>query len=244
MRKKGYAILLLMTVSLLCTGCGRQLPDLTQEQAEVVGDYAAGLLLKYDANSRSRLVDISLLSQAEEESTQEPAQDSGDEEQTGMRPTADTPVVAVGEETKEKSVPLEQILELPEGVTLSYQDMRIADSYPDIADGEVGFGVDAAQGKMLLILEFNLDNASSEDQEIDLFTSSPVFVITVNGNIRRNALITLLTDDLSAYTGKIPAGGRAETVLLMDIDEMKLEDITEVSLTVKNGSQTETILLK
>ena len=37
--------------------CGNEIPDLTEEESQRIGEYAAVTLLKYDANNRSRLVD-------------------------------------------------------------------------------------------------------------------------------------------------------------------------------------------
>lgn len=47
-----------ITASLLMTGCGA-MPDLTQEETELISEYAVGVLLKYDKSHGSRLVDTS-----------------------------------------------------------------------------------------------------------------------------------------------------------------------------------------
>ena len=48
---------LLCAMMLSMTACGNEIPDLTEEESQRVGEYAAVTLLKYDANNRSRLVD-------------------------------------------------------------------------------------------------------------------------------------------------------------------------------------------
>ena len=40
------------------TGCGDKIVPLTQDQEQLVGEYAAVMMLKYDAKHRSRLVDL------------------------------------------------------------------------------------------------------------------------------------------------------------------------------------------
>lgn len=50
-----FATILLMTF-VLC-GCGGAIPDLSKEQSEEVSQYAASLLLKYDNENHTRLVD-------------------------------------------------------------------------------------------------------------------------------------------------------------------------------------------
>ena len=62
MRKKWLGSIcgaVMLTVG-LC-GCGSQIPDLTDEQRSAISEYAVQLLLKYDTNTESRLVDLSLL---------------------------------------------------------------------------------------------------------------------------------------------------------------------------------------
>jgi len=56
MKKKIVAVVCM--IPLLLGGCNSEFPDLTDEQAKVIGEYAAVTLLKYDANNRSRLVDL------------------------------------------------------------------------------------------------------------------------------------------------------------------------------------------
>ena len=48
---------LLCAMMLSMTACGNEIPDLTEEESQRIGEYAAVTLLKYDANNRSRLVD-------------------------------------------------------------------------------------------------------------------------------------------------------------------------------------------
>ena len=56
-KKKIVCGALLCVMALGMTACGNEIPDLTEEESQRVGEYAAVTLLKYDANHRSRLVD-------------------------------------------------------------------------------------------------------------------------------------------------------------------------------------------
>ena len=49
---------LILSATLLFAGCA-QYPDLTEEENEMVSEYAVSLLLKYDKDNHSRLVDTS-----------------------------------------------------------------------------------------------------------------------------------------------------------------------------------------
>lgn len=231
--------------ALFCTGCGNKIPNMTEEQAQEIGEYAAGLLLRYDANHRSRLVDLSLYESAADQ-TQEAAASVPQEPEGGMPPVADTPVIAIGEGTNGASAPtstIEQKLGLPEGLAITYQGARAADSYPDTGESDI-FALDAVEGKKLLILEFLIGNQTQEDQAIDLLSMNPVFRVTVNGSYHRNALTTMLEDDLSSFMGTLAPGEEKHVVLVFDIDQDTAAEINSVKLDIKNGATTSTIQLQ
>ena len=48
-----------ITAAICMTGCGSIMPDLTEEETEIISEYASGVLLKYDRVYRSRLMDMS-----------------------------------------------------------------------------------------------------------------------------------------------------------------------------------------
>lgn len=248
MKKRAVSIIiaLIMTV-LMLTGCGNQLPEMDEEQIQMVGDYAAGLLLKYDASYRSRLVDLPMeetpASQKENLTSEESKQPS-EEAKGGMAPVDDTPVIPIGGETAEvNNVSLEDCLNLPEGIRVTYQGERTASTYPDNAQDDV-FALDATAGNRLLILSFLIENQLDQDQEINVFQNNPVFRITVNDNVSKNSLMTMLPDELSTYIGTIAANSSVEAVLIMEINEADAAQINTITLNIKNASEKTTIQLK
>lgn len=63
MKKKSiYNRIIIAAAAALCamsmSACGNTIPDLSPEDAQLVGEYSAMLLLKYDAGHRSRLVEL------------------------------------------------------------------------------------------------------------------------------------------------------------------------------------------
>ena len=57
MKKKLVVMLCIMTMTLSLSGCGNAIPDMSEEESAMITEYAAGLLLKYDKNYSSRLVE-------------------------------------------------------------------------------------------------------------------------------------------------------------------------------------------
>lgn len=231
--------------ALFCTGCGNKIPDMTQEQAQEIGEYAAGLLLRYDANYRSRLVDLAMYEAAAEQKPEEITPVS-QEPEGGMPPVADTPVISIGEGTNgavAQASSIEQNLGLPDGIAITYKGARIADSYPDTGESDI-FALDAVEGKKLLVLDFMIGNQSQMDQPLDLLSINAVFNITVNGSYQRRALTTMLEDDLSSFMGTLSAGEEKNVVLIFDIAQDTASEINSIKLDIKNGATTSTIQLQ
>lgn len=228
-----------LLASLLLTGCGNAIPDLTAEEQQAVGDYAAMTLLRYDANHRSRLVDLSQV----RDRTSKPETDAPEPEQPDQtpEPESDTPVVDLtqGSETGSMggTASMEEFFELPEGITLTYQGMQVCASYPE--DGaDAYFSLDASEGKSLLVLHYAMSSQASEEQRVDLFGQKPVFKITVNGSYTRTALVTILVNDMSTYAGDIAPGASEDLVLLIEIDEGMADGITSITLNLQSDSKT------
>lgn len=238
MKKVGIGIACM--AALLMTGCGADLPDMTDEEINTIGEYAAITLLKYDVNARSRLVDVSVLEELQ--NTQEPELPSVPEPEPETKPepepATEVPVVdnsVAGEMTAES---LESFLELPEGVNLEFAEYEVCQSYQE--DNQY-FSLDASAGKELLVLHFTLRNASGSDQSINMLARRDKYRITVNGSSTRSALPTLLTNDLTTYKGTLGSGVAEDVVLVIELSPEELANVTSISINFKNESSAYTI---
>lgn len=226
----------------LMTGCGDAQVNLTPEQETQVGEYAAMALLRHDANNRSRLVSLEEVEAREQELLEKEQQEQNQNQETeehseGMDPVTDIPTVEKGADNEENAVgSMEEFFGLPEGVTIAYGGLEVCDSYPENGDNEY-FTLDAAEGKRLLVLRFNLVNQSQSNQTIDILSQNALIKIIVNGSHTCFALTTMLMDDLSTYKGEVAAGECVSLVLLAELDSDKAETVSDVSLSLKNKSQ-------
>lgn len=237
MNKKGIVAALVAALCVGLTGCGQDaIPDMTDEQVNMIGEYVAFTMMKYDANHRSRLVDRAFV----EKEPIAPTEPEPTKEPSGMGTVDNTPVVDSTVTTNPYT--MEEVLALPDGVTLVYTGQRICDVYSDTGDS-IGFSLPASKGKKLLVLSFVLNNATGQDQEVDVLSSGATFRITVNGSYSRNALKTDMLEDLATYIGSVPASSGAETVILVEVDETTASGIESISLRVKNDTKTYTTQL-
>ncbi|MCM1087931.1 MAG: hypothetical protein NC419_07215, partial [Muribaculaceae bacterium] len=56
--KKVSVLLCGIGIACILTGCGNTMPELTEEENDIITEYAVSLLLKYDKNYNSRLIDL------------------------------------------------------------------------------------------------------------------------------------------------------------------------------------------
>lgn len=234
-------ILMVLTAGMLMfgmAGCGEnQIPELTDDQMQRMGEFTAVTLMRYDANHRSRLVDYSLLmTTPEPEMEPEPLET---QKPAGMDPVDDTPVIG-GDNSAGASASVEETLGLPAGINVTYIGHALYNNYPE---GEEAFTITATEGNKLLVLSFSVSNTTGQDQLVDLLHIRPEFRVTVNGDYTRRALMTLLENDLSSYAGTITAGESTTVVLVIDVDGETAENIASITLNLKNDSNSCTIQL-
>ncbi|MCH5339193.1 MAG: hypothetical protein J1E03_10465 [Acetatifactor sp.] len=231
--KKSITLTLAAAVMVLgLAGCGEnQIPELTDEQTQLLGEFTAFTLMRYDANNRSRLVDYTLLiTPPDPEQTPEPVPT---QKPGGMDPVDDTPVIgANGQAGSLGYGNIEETLELPDGISVSFLDYALYNRYPE---GDTIFGMTATEGKKLLVLNASISNASGQNQAVDLLHAATEFRITVNGDFIGRAFLTGLESDLSTFEGTVLAGESVETMLVIEVDESVAENITSILVNVKNG---------
>ena len=233
---------LLCTMMLSMTACGNEIPDLTEEESQRVGEYAAVTLLKYDANNRSRLVDPEMvIAKLEKEAAREAAKAAQEEvkaEETGNTGTTEVTMPTAQEDI---TASMEDFFGLPEGISITYEDYMVTDSYPE--DEAEYFALDASAGKKLLVLRFCLTNGTEQEEKINLLNTNSRYIITVNDSIRANALTTMLPNDMSTYAETLEPGQSQELVLLLEVNEDVAGAVQTIALRLKNASNEYTIQL-
>ena len=202
--KKAGICLCGIVASLLVTGCGA-MPDLTQEETELISEYAVGVLLKYDKSHGSRLVDTSAYDTVEEAEMPEEVPD-----------TTEIVDVSQDEDVTEPSVSsVEEYYGIP-NVAIQYTGYELTDSYPSIGEGEeLFFSMDATPGTQLLVLKFSVLNTGNEDQLMNMLGYGARFRVSVNGEASNGALATMLLNDMQTYDDVIPAGSSVELVSIV-----------------------------
>lgn len=245
--KKGKILGILAVSAALLTGCVDSMPDLTADEAAMISEYAAGLLLKYSRNYDYKIVseqEVAAARAAEqvklENSIKEESEADQDQTQSGE---------ANENENLETEPPKDQSQEIQvieasadtdfaaelgiDDVILKYQSFEVCDSYPKEIDG---FQVEAAQDKRLLVVHFDLEGSPEDDLECNLFDYSIKGRFNINEVVVVNALNTMLPNELIFYMDTIPAGDIVDVVIVAEINEITQEDITSLTINLSSNN--------
>lgn len=217
--KKMNVLLCSVAAAFVMTGCG-EMPELTQEESELISEYAVGVLLKYDTAYNNRLVDTPADDPAEEE-TELPEEENPEEEpEPEMEEPAEVVDVSQDEEEAQPMVSsVEEYYGIP-NVMISYTGYELTDSYPPSEEGAVPvFSMDASAGTQLLVLKFSVQNTSGQDQQMNMLGYGATFRVSVNGEASKGALATMLVNDMQTYDDVIPANTSVEMVSIVEVPQ-------------------------
>lgn len=250
---KGLLSVLVVAAVLQLTGCGNAIPEMTEREQRMVTEYAAYLLLKYDANYQSSMLTEEESRAAEEEmirdaeiAAQIREQQQWEEQQAAQPQESGN---SSGGGSSESSAPVytdvDSFLGL-DGLEIEYAGYLVCDSYPQNVDSNDWQGVARAgsNNTTLVVFTFTLTNVSGSDYMLDMASSGAKFTFKINNSIIKSSLTTLLTNDLLMYRNVIPAGESTEAVLLIELQKSDAESISSIKMIMKLGDErAETTLL-
>ena len=244
MKRQIIFLLSLIAYSFMLTGCvdvGNFY--LTDEQETQVVDYSVSLLKKYNASSRSRLVDTTeqrLLNKRVEEfiaekKKMEKANPASDREESDNKDSnenaASDPFAAAGIQDIAKA------LNQRDGIEISYTGYEVCDTYPEDEDTNNYFVMSATDGKELIVFHFAVSNVGSDTINCNILDVGPMFRMIVNGNDRQNALTTLLMNDLATFNYDLEPTSTTDAVVVLEEPKGYADSITSASFLIKNGDE-------
>ena len=121
-----------------------------------------------------------------------------------------------------------------EGVSIAYTGFEVKDTYPDVAEDNLFFAMNASAGSKLLVFNFMVTNVGGQDLNLDMSAYNTKFKISINGESPKYILTTMLMNDLASFTGTIPAGASENLVLVSEIPEEASGSVQSVALLMKN----------
>lgn len=258
MKIKKQFLSMIILMSFVLTACSG-IPNMSDEQEEMVSEYAASLLLKYDAENHSRLIDVTdyiteytaaeqrYKAQEEKYYTDKQREEDERREETLNQETlsssysestagsaATTVIDRNGGATVVDARSVEDFLGLS-GFSINYNGNDLVHAYPEEASID---SVIASEDKNLLVIYFTVTNNNSSDSAFNMPGTGMNFSFSVNGGKYYSANPTLLDNDLYTYSGTFAAGESKSFVIVSELPK----GINIESLNMKVASDTDALI--
>ena len=215
---------------ILLTGCSYV--TLSDKEEAMIAEYAASLLLKYDANYQYKLLSREELNMISEEETK-PSNPVDSDQPSTEKPTNSN----IG------NITLEEALKL-EGFTLKYIGYEVVGSYPSEINNNSLFVMRALEGTKLFIMRFELKNITDNSIELNMMEKDVNFRGVVNNDNRYNAQLTLLLNALNTYQGTVKSNESKELVLVFQVKDGLEKNIKNISLNVISKDSNYNIIMQ
>ena len=242
------------------TGCG-QVIDLTDEENHLIAEYAAELLLKYDRNYDTRYNPDELEDTTETMTETDATTEATTEVVTTTEAaTTEQDAPADGQTTQAQPVTDEAVKEdigatvdsdfdiaafVGESrISVRYAYYMVVDSYPSYDQDGMYIEVQAPEGYKLLVLKFEVENKTNEEQAVDLYNKDVNYNIVVDNSRTTKQMLTILADDLYTYDKTIQASSREEAVLLYTVSDYVANKWTDLKLQIKYGGTSAVLQLE
>ncbi|MBO4899529.1 MAG: hypothetical protein J5509_04500 [Lachnospiraceae bacterium] len=259
MRDKRITALILTALCVICLcGCGDEIPDLTPTQQEMITEYSAALLLKYDSSTPSRLLpegSVVSIAYVDPNDPNAVLTETTPETETGTDIPVDNVPDVTSEDVSVTDVTTGQtsgggvagfsnfLADL--GVSFDYSGQyEVVDSYPEGGDVNPYFTVDASDGNKLLVIHFDLTNNSGSDMDVNLNNLNLRYRVSLNGGKNKFVMTTLLENDLLSYVGTLGSGQTEDIVAICEISEAEGADIQTIDFTVRGDGFSDVMSLK
>ena len=239
MKKKTFFSIAIVVCTLALNGCADAMPDLTEEQQDVIAEYSAQQLLKYCSYYDSGIDTKALQEEEMESETDSEAETEQAEDQTSEEPQNTSSDI---NETQEDGTQAVEVLDASQAdlaellqqdeFEITYAKCEFDTSYPQ--DENAFFSLDAPEGKQFLVLFFDVQNLSSDEASFDILNSDIKFKMNLNDTGFKSNLSTLLLDDLSTYDDQFAANETKQAVLILQIKSDEADSADSIILQIES----------
>ena len=257
MKKNKTRAVIAMLLCLLLVGCV-EYPPISEEQENMVAEYAGGVLLRYSHRYDLRLVSNDLdedgvedggsvsgeAAEVEEagetpgpeatetpEKTEEPKSPETPEESATDTPEAPEP-------TEEPTVSLNDLYAIP-GLDFTYQSAKFANRYPQNDDS---LAITPEGGQVLYVVSFRIKNTSGKTKRVNLTDRAFHYELEIGGETVLPSISLLPNGGLNYLMTRIKPGETEDAVLIFNLDDDKRGTKGNV-LSITEGDKTARISL-
>ena len=225
---------------------------LTEKEQKLYAEYAAGVLMKYNAGTNTRVLEGQKLAYVEEKEEAKRQQEARREQlvqeyQSGKNTDSsnkNTNSSASNGTGSSSGVSYINDMATAGGMndfSINYIGCEITESYPNAGD-DIFMAMDATDGKVLVVTKFAVTNKTNDTQNFNMFSNKGKFKLKLNGKTYKSQY-TLLLDDLSMYKGDVGAGETIETVLVFEVPQEYAQNTEGMELAITIGGSSSTMSL-
>lgn len=230
--------------SVTLTGCsgGNNVSD---KNNNIIADYMASLVLKYDRSYDDKLMDSTVIASAASHSGE-----INEENHIPKKPEDTSKAINKTEDDKKYTDSTKGSVETTEYEELNkvmgydkfnieYENYRLYDSFPN-GKAKDYFTLEAGKNKKLCVMQFNIENKASKDKKFDLLNKEIKYELVTDTRSYK-PLITLLVNDLQFIDVNIKSGKSRTGYLVFEIPkDIKLENGKLIAS--KNSNQSLVVL--
>ena len=232
-------VLFLCVVLLGLCGCGQSVITMSEEEEELIADYAAGALMKFspaypegltyvsNATYEAELAKEAAKEAAKQEALEEETTDgenvssggssNGSSSSSPGNGTSGFGADASGDAQVTVRTPETALSEVYDfgGATLVFKDVNTAEYY--VQDDY--YSMVPSAGNVYLLMDFTLRNDTDATITIDILSSDVAFSVQIGESTVSKAVTTILSEDLTTMFAQLSPGAEEDAVLIFEIPQ-------------------------
>ncbi len=238
---KRMGIILLLTIALSLTGCMKDYA-LSEAETGIVAEYMAGLLIKYDDDRETSLIDRDelFLDQGSDDRAKNDLQTStaptppADESESGNDESGSK------ENAESDAYTVSEVIGV-EGLDIQYISYKLYNSYPEDETNSY-FSITPREGNQLLVASFSIENKTNDNIKLDLRKADISYQLDINVGTIRKPYVAFIENDLRLINIMIEKNTTRTAVLIFEVP--KDLDMSDINLIISRGSKAEIIEIK
>ena len=237
----------------MLVGCA-SLPDISEQQGNMIAEYSGGVLLRYSGKYDLRLVKkdddgdgiedsvnpavSGAAATAGPESSEEPTPTPKPGKSSDPKASSKPDESSEPEPTEEPSVSLDDLYGI-KGLKFSYRSSEFTSKYPKNSDA---VEITPDEGQILYVVSFRVKNTTKKSIKVNLTERPFHYELDMGGEVTLPAISLLPNGGLNYLMTTIKAGKTEDAVLIFNIDKSKKSSKGN-TLTITEGDKSAVIKL-
>ena len=214
-------------LSVTLTGCSNG-NNVSDKNNNIIADYMASLVLKYDRSYDDKLMDPTVIASAASHSAEvneENHASKKSEDTSKTNKTEDDKKITDSTKVSVETAEYEELNKVMgyDKFNIEYENYKLYNSFPN-GKAKDYFTLEAGKNKKLCVVQFNIENKTSKDKKFNLLNKEIKYQLVTDTRSYK-PLITLLVNDLQFIDVNIKSGKSRTGYLVFEIPkDIKIEN--------------------